>query len=68
MNEETFNLELRRFLKKFGVTAQREIEAAVRAAIEEGRLSGGETLSARAAVRLESLPDEIVVDGTIALQ
>ena len=29
MNEEAFNLGVRKFLKKFGVTAQREIEKAV---------------------------------------
>ena len=34
MNEEVFNLDLRKFLKRFGVTAQREIERAVAKAIE----------------------------------
>jgi hypothetical protein len=29
MNEEVFNLEVRKFLKRFGVTAQREIEKSV---------------------------------------
>ena len=38
MNEETFNMELRKFLKKVGVTSQREIEGAVRAAIDGGKL------------------------------
>ena len=48
MNEEVFNLDLRKFLKRFGVTAQREIERAVADAIERGTLTGSETLVVRA--------------------
>ena len=29
MDQELFNLELRKFLKRFGITAQREMENAV---------------------------------------
>jgi hypothetical protein len=47
MNEETFNISLRKFLKVVGVTSQREVEQAVRAAIESGKLKGNETLQAR---------------------
>lgn len=39
MNEDAFNMSVRKFLKKLGVTAQRDIETAVREAIETGRLS-----------------------------
>ena len=67
MNEETFNLELRQFLKKVGITTQREIERAVDTAIRSGRLTGNETLKARAVVHLEGLPDEITVSGDIRL-
>jgi hypothetical protein len=38
MNEDTFNMEVRKFLKVVGVTSQREIELAVRKAIDTGRL------------------------------
>ena len=47
MNEDTFNMSVRRFLKKVGVTAQREIEQAVREAAASGRLTAG-ALPARA--------------------
>jgi hypothetical protein len=67
MNEDTFNMSVRKLLKKVGVTAQREIEAAVRAALADGRLSGDETLSARATIALEDLGAEIVITGDIAL-
>ena len=47
MNEDVFNTSLRQFLKKVGVTSQREIEKAVRDAVASGRLKGGEKLSAK---------------------
>ncbi len=68
MDEEVFNLELRRFLKKFGITAQREIERAVREALEAGTLEGGETLGVHARLELDGLAPEIRVDGSIALR
>ncbi len=61
MNEDVFNLQIRKFLKKVGIQSQREIEHAVRSAIESGELSGSETL--RAQVRLTI--DEVNVDHTI---
>jgi hypothetical protein len=67
MDEEAFNLSVRRFLKKLGVTSQREIELGVRERIESGGLEGSETLEARAVVTVEGLEREIVVTGEIAL-
>ena len=66
MNEEALNMSVRKFLKKLGVTAQREIETGVRERVEAGGLAGSETLPARAVVRVEGLP-EIVVTGEITL-
>ena len=67
MDEEAFNLSVRRFLKKLGVTSQREIELAVREQLDSGALSGDETLSARAVVTVDGLERDIVVTGDIAL-
>jgi hypothetical protein len=67
MDEEAFNLSVRRFLKKLGVTAQREIELAVREQLDSGALSGNETLVARAVVTVDGLDREIVITGDIAL-
>ena len=47
MNEDVFNTSLRKFLKKVGVTSQREIEKAVRDAVAAGRLKGNEKLPAK---------------------
>lgn len=68
MNDERFNMDLRKFLKTFGVTAQREIERAVEAGIETGGLKGTETLNVRAVLTIEGLLDAHVVTGTIALE
>jgi hypothetical protein len=47
MNEDKFNQSLRKFLKRVGITSQREIEKAVRDGIEAGRLKGNEKLPAK---------------------
>jgi hypothetical protein len=67
MDEDTLNMSVRKYLKKLGVTAQREIELGVRAQIDAGALAGDEKLEVTATVVVRGLPDDIVVEGTIAL-
>ena len=67
MDEEAFNMSVRKFLKKLGVTAQREIELAVREQINAGDLKGDETLEAQATVTVRGLPRDVVVSGPITL-
>ena len=67
MDEDVFNISVRKFLKKLGVTAQREIDAAVRAAIADGRLAGDGKVAAKATITLEGLGAETVVTGDIEL-
>ena len=68
MQEETFNLEIRKFLKQFGITAQREIERAVAAALDAGRLKGDEALKTRAVLTVEGLGTLATIDGEIRLE
>lgn len=68
MNEETFNISLRKFLKKVGVTSQREIEVAVRKAVEEGRLTGSESLAAKVHLTVGGLDLAVDIDGDITLE
>ena len=68
MDEDAFNMSLRKFLKKLGVTSQREIETAVRSQLAEGRLRGDESLPVTATVRIDGLDADVVVTGSIALQ
>ena len=67
MNEEALNLSIRKFLKHFGVTAQREIEKAVDEALRSGQLKGNETLKARAKLEIDVLARSAVVEGDITL-
>ncbi|MGI9038125.1 MAG: DUF6494 family protein [Gemmatimonadota bacterium] len=67
MDEDTFNLEVRKLLKTFGVGAQREIEKAVDEAVEAGRLSGDETLSASIRLEVPEIDLEFTTKGDIGL-
>ena len=67
MNEDVFNMEVRKFLKKVGVTSQREIETAVRAAIADGSLAPDATVKARVTLTLEGLDVSHEIDGEISL-
>jgi hypothetical protein len=67
VDEEAFNLSTRKFLKKLGITSQREIELGLRDQIERGGLEGSERLTARAVVSVEGLDEDIVVEGEITL-
>ncbi|MGC3874527.1 DUF6494 family protein [Halomonas sp. GXIMD04776] len=68
MNEETFNLSIRKFLKKVGIGSQREIEQAVGKAIEEGRLKGNESLPARMTLEVGDLNLKIDFEGSVELE
>lgn len=68
MNEDNFNGSLRKFLKTVGVTSQREIEKAVRDAIESGKLKGNEKLPAKMTLTLGGVNLSYVIDGTIELE
>jgi hypothetical protein len=65
MNEEALNISVRKFLKKLGVTAQREIEMAVREAAARGRLGGSDPLPAKAVVTVGGINLSFEVDGDI---
>ena len=62
MDEERFNMALRKFLKEVGVTSQREIEKVVR----DGKAAGG-VLRVKMTLTSPDAPLEHVVEGTIPL-
>ena len=68
MNEDNFNTSLRKFLKTVGVSSQREIEKAIRDAIEKGRLKGNEKLPAKMTLTIAGADLSYVIDGTIELE
>ena len=68
MDEETFNLSIRKFLKMVGIRSQREIEQAVAAATAAGRIKGTETFPASVTLKVGGLGLDVRLDGEIKLQ
>jgi len=68
MNEETFNVSLRKFLKKVGITSQREIEQAVRSAVATGKLRGNEALPAKMTLTLADVGLSVAIEGDVELE
>ena len=67
MNEETFNLSIRKFLKMVGVKSQHEIEQAVHKALAQGSISGKDTLPVSMNLRIGKLKLDVKFDGEISL-
>jgi hypothetical protein len=67
MNEDRFNMDIRKFLKLVGVTSQREIEMAARAALAKGALAETAVLKPRMTLTIPELGVEHVVEGEIGL-
>ncbi len=68
MDQETFNLSIRKFLKMVGVNSQREIEQAVQKALQQKKISGSETLAAKMTLELPQLGLRVPFDGEIKLE
>ena len=68
MNEDVFNVSVRKFLKKVGITSQREIERAVRAAVTDGRLKGNEALPAKVTLAVEGIGLAVDIEGAVELE
>ena len=67
MNQDAFNMSIRKFLKHVGVHSQREIEAAVQQALATGRLKGTESLKATMTLTLEGTDLTVTFDDKIRL-
>ncbi|MGH8578946.1 MAG: DUF6494 family protein [Gammaproteobacteria bacterium] len=67
MDEETLNIEIRKFLKKVGVSSQREVETAVRNAVAQGKLGGGQKLAVKMTLEIPQLGVAKTMSDEIAL-
>jgi hypothetical protein len=68
MNEDSFNISVRKFLKMVGVSSQREIEQAVAKAVAAGTIRGTEALPARVTLEVAGLALSVTFDGEIRLE
>jgi len=67
MNEDALNSSVRKFLKKVGITSQREIEKAVRDAAERGALKPNQKLPAKMRLHVGGIDLSLDIDGEIEL-
>lgn len=67
MDEDVFNIQLRKFLKKVGIQSQREIEQAVRAGVASGKLDGAEVLKASVQLKLSGTEVDVMIEDNIKL-
>ena len=68
MDDEAFNISLRKFLKMVGVSSQREIEQAVARALQEGSIAGTEAFPATMTLEIAGVKLRAVFEGEIRLQ
>jgi hypothetical protein len=68
MNEETFNLSLRKFLKMVGVSSQNEIEKAVAHALAQKSINGNEVFPAAMTLEIAGINLSVTFEGRIALE
>ena len=68
MNEENFNMSIRKFLKTAGVGSQREIEQAVSKALVSGKLRGNEKLPATMRLTIPAIGLDVGFDADITLE
>jgi ribosomal protein L1 len=68
MNEDTFNMEIRKYLKQVGITSQREIEHAVQKALGNGTLKGSEAVEVKMTLEVTALGVRHCVEGKICLE
>ncbi|MGA0843776.1 MAG: DUF6494 family protein [Arenicellales bacterium] len=67
MDEDVFNIQLRKFLKKVGIQSQREIEQAVRDGLAQGTLKGAEVLKASVQLKLSGTTVDVTIEDDIKL-
>ena len=58
-------IAMRKFLKQLGVTAHQELEAALKAAVADGRIAAGAELPVSAVVTIDSLGGSHRVDAVL---
>jgi hypothetical protein len=68
VDQEIFNLSIRKFLKMVGINSQREIEQAVANALASGAIKGTESFPAKVTLVVAGVGIDVSFDGEIRLQ
>lgn len=68
MDEDVLNLSIRQFLKKVGITSQREIEKTIRAAVDQGKLSDDDLVNVSVTLRIDHANADVIIESRLKLQ
>lgn len=67
MNEESLNMQIRKFLKKVGISSQREIERAVRDAVDSNKVNAGDKIPVTMTLTMDSLGVSLMIEDEIRI-
>ena len=68
MDEDALNMSIRKFLKKVGITSQREIEKTIHAALSSGKLNSQDSVNVSVTLHIDHQDADIIIDGQVKLQ
>ena len=68
MNEDNLNIEIRKFLKKVGITSQRIIEKQIYKADKEGKINTGDEIELKMTLSINNFKSEDIIDGKILIE
>ena len=68
MNEDNLNMEIRKFLKKVGITSQRIIENHIYEANKNGTIKAGDEIELKMTLSIENFQSSNIIDGKIMIE
>jgi hypothetical protein len=68
MNPDVLNMQVRKYLKQVGVTSQREIENAIRKALEAAEIRSDDKIRVRTTLEIEQIGLTHIVEDVIDLE
>ena len=68
MNEDNLNMEIRKFLKKVGITSQRILENEINLAYKKGLIKSGNSIDIQMQLKIESIGLENTISGKINIE
>ena len=68
MNEDNLNMEIRKFLKKVGITSQRIIENLIYEADKNGTIKIGDEIELNMTLSIKNFQSSNSIDGKIAIE
>ena len=68
MNEDSLNMEIRRFLKKVGISSQRIIEQIIYNANKDGNIKTGDEIDLEMTLTIKSLDSKNTISGKIKIE